>query len=160
LENDSKLKSEILQQEFKERENELFVTMEMLTMHKIYRDDFTCFLTTFPRFPYDYKNGFVWISYKRRIDFQISVFIHELLHFQFFAYYAKEAEKVLDSEKFDALKEGMTIILDDEFSHITSVKDEGYDIHEDIRKEFLKIWKNLKDFDLFIGEAIKILLHN
>lgn len=159
LENDSKSKAETLQREFKEREEELFATMERLTKHKIYREDFTCFLTTFPRCPYEYKNGLVWIPYKREIDRQVIIFAHELLHFQFFTYYAEEVKKVLiDPKKFDALKEGMTIILDEEFAHITSEKDKGYDIHEEERKEFLKLWKKLKDFDLFVDEATKFLL--
>jgi len=150
-------KVEELQQGFNERQQTLFEMMEKLTSNKIYRDDFTCFLTTFPRCPYDYKNGYVWVPYRRDIDHQLSIFLHELLHFQFFAYYGEKVWGILGSKRHSYLKEAMTVILNDECQNITPVKDEGYEIHKVLRAEFLKIWRNTKDFNLFMDQSIEFM---
>jgi len=145
-----------LQQGFNRKQADLFATMERLTKHKIYRNDFTCFLTTFPRFPYNYEKGYVWISYKRDIDFQLAIFIHELLHFQFFAYYGEKVWNAVGREKYQYLKEAMTVILNDEFKYVTPIKDNGYEIHRALREKLKKIWRKTKDFDAFIDKGIKI----
>jgi len=144
-----------LQNGFNKKQAALFATMEKLTKHKIYRNNFTCFLTTFPRFPYDYEKGYIWISSKHNLDFQLSIFIHELLHFQFFTYYGEKVWDAIGPEKYQYLKEAMTVILNQEFKNVTSVKDQGYEIHKNLRQKFLKIWQQTKDMDLFIDSAIK-----
>lgn len=146
-----------LQGGFDNIQQKLFETMEKLTANKIYRNDFNCFITTFPRFFYDYKNGYVWISYRRKLDYQLSIFLHELLHFQFFAYYGKKVWDILGPEKYQHLKEAMTIILDDECQDITMVKDEGYEIHNNLRIELLKIWRAIRNFNLFIDQSIDFM---
>ncbi|MFH1661698.1 MAG: hypothetical protein ABIA02_01210 [Candidatus Falkowbacteria bacterium] len=151
-----KKKAEELQKGFSERQKELFKTMERITMRKIYRNNFICFLTTFPRFPYDYNKGYVWISSKRELDYHFSIFLHELLHFQYFAYYGEKAWDELGQEKYEYLKEAMTVILNEECKHITKTKDEGYEIHKELRDELLKIWLETRKFDLFFNKAIEV----
>lgn len=153
--NSLKEKARKLEEDFDQVKDELFQRMARLTKQKIYRNDFTCFLTTFPRFPYNYKKGYVWLSYKRDLDFQISIFIHELLHFQFFEYYGEKVWDILGPEKYQYLKEAMTVILNEEFNDLTLIKDEGYKIHQPLRKKLLKIWLETKNFDIFLDQAIE-----
>lgn len=146
-----------LQEGFDQKSDMMFQRMENLTKHPIYRDDFICFITSFPRFPYIYEKGYVWLSYKRPVDYQLQIFIHELLHFQYFVYYGERVWDALGKEKHATLKEAMTVILDDEFKDITPVHDEGYKEDEEIRKKLLEVWKETRDMDLFIDKAIGLL---
>lgn len=154
--NNLRRKARELQKDFQERKNEIFSTMEKLTMKKIYRDDFTLFLTTFPRFPYNYKKGFVWISYRQEMDHQVAIFIHELLHFQFMEYYGEKAWDMLGPEKYQYLKEGMTVILNETCQNLTPIQDRGYEIHKTLRKKLLASWRKHKRFDLFFKDALDI----
>ncbi|MDP3900399.1 MAG: hypothetical protein Q8Q23_04950 [bacterium] len=154
---DTKKLIKTIQEGFQQKQAELFQIMEQVTKHKIYRDDFTCFLTSFPRFPYNYEKGYIWISYKRPIENLLLTFIHELLHFQYFKYYGERIWGELGQEKHGELKEAMTIIINDEFSHVTNIKDNGYEIHQDLRKKLIKLWRKSCDMDIFIEDAIKIL---
>jgi len=156
VENNLQAKIAELQKYFDKKQDEIFATMEKLTMQKIYCDDFTCFLTTFPRFPYDYDKGYIWLSYRRDFDYQVSIFIHELLHFQYFAYYGERAWDYLGEEKYGYLKEAMTVILNEECGHLTSEKDDGYEIHKELRAQLLDIWKKTKRFDLFFEQALEV----
>ena len=80
--------------------------MERITKRKLYRDNFICFLTTFPRCPYDYKNGYVWLCSLWSTKCYLGIFIHELLHFQFFKYYRdNQLVKKLDNNQLEKLKE-------------------------------------------------------
>lgn len=146
-----------LQEGFDQKSNIIFQRMKELTKHPIYRNDFICFITCFPRFPYDYDKGYVWLSYKKPLDYQLQIFIHELLHFQYFAYYGERIWDILGREKHATLKEAMTVILDDEFKDITPTPDEGYNEDEELRKKLLIIWKQVRDMDLFMNRAIEIL---
>ncbi len=143
--------------DFDTKKESLFQTMERVTKRSIYRNDFTCYITSFPRYPYKYPEGFVWISYKEKTDNQLLTFIHELLHFQFFAYYGEQVWNVLGAEKHARLKEAMTVIINDEFSNITESKDKGYDMDKDLRVELLSLWRENRDMEKFIEGAIKIL---
>jgi len=144
-----------LQEGLNAKSREIFSTMEKITARKIYRSDFTCFLTTFPRFPYNYQKGYIWLSCKRGLDYQIQIFMHELLHFQFFEYYGEKAWNCLGREKYQYLKEAMTIILDDEMQHIASVKDKGYELYAKLGRKLLRIWRQTKQFDKFIELSIR-----
>jgi hypothetical protein len=145
------------QTDFDKVQKRLFARMEKVTNHPIYRNDFTCFITSFPRFPYDYEKGYIWISNKRTFDGQVSIFIHELLHFQYFAYFGEKVWDELGPNKHGELKEAMTVILNEEFRDFTSEKEEGYEIHQELRKKLLLIWKKTKNMDLFIEKAIKLM---
>lgn len=146
-----------LQEGFDQKSAKMFQRMKELTKRPIYRDDFTCFITSFPRFPYIYDKGYIWLSYKRPLDYQLQIFIHELLHFQYFAYYGERVWDALGKEKHATLKEAMTVILDDEFKDIISTPDEGYKEDEKVREKLLHIWRETRDMDLFIDKAIELL---
>lgn len=148
---------ESIQREINGIADSLFRKMEQVTNRPIYRDNFTCFITTFPRFPYDYDQGFIWISNQKSLDFQISILIHELLHFQYFAYFGEKVWDELGPDKHREIKEAMTVILNSEFSDFTNIKDDGYAIHTDLRNQLMSIWQTNPNMDAFIETTIKSL---
>jgi len=142
---------------FDSKQDEIFKTMEQITKHPICHKEIICFLTTFPRFPYNFGKGYIWLSSKKPFDYQVSIFIHELLHFQFMAYYGERVWNEIGEEKYQCLKEGMTIILNDEFADLTKEKDEGYLIYRDFSQKLLRLWREKRDFDFLIEKGTQIL---
>ena len=123
----------------------------------IYRDDFTIYLTTFPRGPYRYQQGSLWFMIEW-ID-PVKNFLHELLHFQFTHYWWKPDTEVgrLNDNDFHYLKESLTVILDEDFYPLIKSPDGGYEIHKEFRQELHKFWKTNKDFDKLVKFGLKIL---
>jgi hypothetical protein len=153
-ENNSKSLVDELQRDFSAIEDRLFNRMEKVTGHPIYRNNFTCFITTFPRFPYNYQKGYVWLSYKRPFNFQLSIFVHELLHFQYFAYYGESIWNDLGEQAHLEIKEAMTVIIDQEFKEFEVEDDDCYPIYSDLRKKFLELWNESNNMDDFIDRII------
>lgn len=128
------------------------------TLNKpLYRNDFTIFLTTFPRGPYDYSHGYIW-KYIGSND-PIRNLLHELLHFQFIHYWKIPGSEVslLNDEQFDWLNESLTVILDEDFHPIIEKSDQGYEIHQKYRQELHKFWKINHDFNKLVDFGLKIL---
>ena len=92
--------------------------MEKVTGRKIYRNDFSIYLTTFPRGPYEYPKGIVGMPIVWLEETYIRTFVHELLHFQTYAYWKKMCLKKLKNKEFEDLKEALTVILNEEFLDI------------------------------------------
>lgn len=78
---------------FDKNQRQIFTRMEKVTGKKIYRNNFTCFLTTFPRAPYGYQRGYIWIPIIWPKETYIRTFVHELLHFQTYAYWEEKCLK-------------------------------------------------------------------
>ena len=145
-----------IQKVFDKKQQEIFNRMEKVTGKTIYRKDFTCYLTTFPRAAYDYECGYVWLPIIWPKQTYIRTFIHELLHFQTYAYYEKQCLKKLTKKEFENLKEALTVILNEEFLNLIIWQDKGYKSHEHLREKLLKFWKKNKDFNKLVDCGIKI----
>lgn len=130
-------------------------TMARITEKPIYRDEFMGFITTFPRGPYDTRHGYIWMIFNKDNEWQVSAFIHELLHMQFEHYYKKDLLKLINEKQFEFLKESMTIINNSEFSNVTPIQDNGYPIHREFRKYLINLWQHRHDFNQFVAEATK-----
>ena len=135
---------------------QIFLRMQKVTGKKIYRKNFTCFLTTFPRAPYDYQRGYVLLPIIWPKETYTRTFIHELLHFQTYAYWQKQCLKTLTEKEFENLKEALTIILNEEFMDLIIWPDKGYEIHKDLREKLLKFWRVNRNFKKLINYGVKI----
>jgi len=132
--------------------------LEKVMGKPIYRDNFTIYLTTFPRGPYNYYDG----SYYEYIGWNnpIMGFLHELSHFQFIHYWRNNPNSdvsKLTNNQFQWLKESLTMILDKELLPLIERVDEGYEIHMPLRKELHKFWQKNHDFDKLVEFGLKIL---
>lgn len=131
-------------------------TLEKITKKPFYRKDITLFLTTYPRCPYSWKKGYIWIRYNKDKNWQIHTLLHEMLHFQFMEYYGDEVWKAVGENKWDAIKEGMVVILSDYLKDWTGEGEKTYPIYEKFGKELTKIWKRVDgNFEKFIDESVK-----
>lgn len=125
----------------------------------LYRNDFTTYLTTFPRGPYDYETG----SHLMAIGWKDPVknFLHELLHFQLIHYWVKQAPTSaiarLGRDEFDWLKESLTVILDEDFYPLISTPDKGYELHREYREELHSFWQAEKNFDELVEFGLEKL---
>lgn len=136
----------------------IFARMEQLTKHPIYRNDFTIFLTSLNRWPYNIKLGQTWSNIYR--SWILRAFIHELLHFQTITYYKEYIISKLGSEMmFEDLKEALTFLLNYEFSNIIENPDSWYPQHQELRKKLEEYRVSSdKDFDKLIEHWCNILL--
>jgi hypothetical protein len=135
--------------------DKLLALLEKTTEKPAYRNEFTGFITTFPRGPYYTKLGYIWFIYGKSDEWQIKAYIHELLHMQFEYYYKEELRKQISEEQFSFLSESMTVILNEEFREITREIDKGYLIHQEFRKRLLALWKQRQSFQEFVENAAK-----
>ena len=133
----------------------MFVLLEKITEKPIYRNEFTGFVTTFPRGPYYAKSGYIWFIYGKSDEWQVMACIHELLHMQFEHYYKEKLKKQINEEQFSFLRESMTVILNEEFREITREIDKGYPMHQEFRKHLLTLWKQRQNFQEFVENAVK-----
>lgn len=120
----------------------------------LYRNNFTFVLTTFPRGSYNYELGYIWlpIQWVEKSDI-IKSFMHELLHFQFIHYWrlveGSDVNKLSD-EKFEYLKESLTVILDEGIRPLIFSPDKGYEKHKIMRDELHDFWKKCNDFNKLV----------
>lgn len=132
--------------------------MVKLLGRPLYRNDFTIYLTTFPRAPYWYEKGATWMP----IGWvePIRIFLHELLHFQFIHYWQKNHDSAvskLTNEQFEYIKESLTMVLDEDFLPLIERVDRGYEIHKEFRKKLSEFWKTNKNFDELVEFGLKKL---
>lgn len=135
--------------------DKIFSIMERITEQSMYRNDFTGYITTFPRGPYDTASGHIWMIYGKDDQWQIGAFIHELLHMQFEFYYKNDLLQMINEEQFSFLRESMTVIINKEFLSVSLINDRGYPLHEEFRKLLLQLWEKRESFSFFVYEAVK-----
>jgi len=132
--------------------------VEEITQKPFYLEDINLFVTTFNRSPYDWWKGSIWIVFDSSKDRIIRTLVHEMLHFQFHYYYGDKVIDEVGKAKFEAIKEGMTLILNDYLFEWTGIKETTYTIYEELAKELLNLWKSSShDFKKFIEGSIKVV---
>ncbi|MBU1092492.1 hypothetical protein KJ836_02395 [Patescibacteria group bacterium] len=133
--------------------------IEKITQKPVYLKDVTLFLTTFNRCPYDFEKGHIWIYYKDDKNKIINTLLHELLHFQFHHYYDDDLQDKVSDSEWEAIKEGMTVILNDDLVGWTGHKEITYSIYEDFAEELLALWQGTanRQFDKFVAEAVELV---
>lgn len=140
-----------MQDIFDARGNAALRRMEEITGKPLYRNDFTCFLTTFPRCPYDYQKGYIYVCTLWPVEDCLDTLLHEVQHFQFYAYYQQLPEvRILTKSQREDLKEALTVILNHEFAKFMYQDDKGYAPHQKLRKKLEAQWKKEPDFEKLV----------
>lgn len=148
-----------MQIDFNQYQDGIFKTMEILTKHPIYRNDFTVFLTSLNRWPYKMNLGQTWSGLHR--NWFVPAFTHELLHFQTIWYYKEYIMNILhDEKKFEDFKEALTFLLNYEFPGMT---DAWYPQHQELRKQLedyrTSQTEDQRDFEKLIDYWCELLVH-
>ena len=132
--------------------------IEEITQKPLYREDITLFVTTINRSPYNFDKGYIWIVFKQDKNKIINTLLHELLHFQFMKYYGDKVWDEVGEQKFQAIKEGMVVILNDYLSDWTDGKEITYTMYEAFAGELLKLWHGEanRQFDKFVAKSIEL----
>ncbi len=150
--------SAFIKHEFDEKFTKACQKVVDLLGRPLYRNDFTIFLTTFNRGPYDFSKGHLWICIGW-FD-PIENFLHELLHFQFTYYWQnnpKSKVSKLSDTQFDWIKESLTVILDEDLYPLIRMPDRGYEIHKNYRQKLHEFWLTNKDFSKLVDFGLEIL---
>ncbi|MDO8516634.1 MAG: hypothetical protein Q7S33_00770 [Nanoarchaeota archaeon] len=137
--------------------NEYFNRLEKIMKKPICSKDFTAYLTTAGRCPYDPEEKTFFFSFFNSLPNAMNTTGHEIMHLQFHEYYWQDTEKQLGKEKTADLKEALTVLLNLEFNDLWFAKDIGYEPHKELRKFIANEWKKEKDFDVLIEKCVDYL---
>lgn len=151
---------QIAEKEFTEKFEPACEILEKITQHPMISNEFTFFITTFPRMPYflDTFEIFIFDSTEEFWGMPIDGFLHEALHYQFTYYWGKREDIMkLNDEQFDYIKEALTVVLDEELQPILTTPDRGYDNQQAYRALLKKHWKKYHDFGALINFALSTL---
>ena len=133
-------------------------TIERITQKPFYLKEVILFVTTYPRCPYYWRKGYIWIRHDKDKNWQIHTLLHELLHFQFHHYYGQRLRKKITEEEFEALKEAMVVILDDDLKNWTGKQETTYSIYKKFSEELRKIWQKTRgNFKKFVDEGVAVV---
>jgi hypothetical protein len=147
-----------IENEFDQKFAQACAWLEKTTKRKLTHQNFTIWLTTFPRAPYFWEKGemffnIYWVN-------PIESFLHEALHFQFHHYWGENSESPvseLPDYDFHYLKESLTVIIDDDAKPLIGQADRGYPSHQEFRKVLHTEWKKHHDFDKLVAFGLKKL---
>jgi len=118
-------------------------------------------ITTVRKCPYNPETR--WCMYypfdanvnKKPITVSVRSIMHELLHMMLHYYYEDYIKEQGVSEiQFHHLKEAQTIILNSIYKDYLTEPDKGYEIHKQLREDFLVFWEENKNFNDFVNYNI------
>lgn len=154
---------DIAEFEFQEKFKKACRIIEKITNRPLSNDEFTFFVTTFPRMVAFFEEGIIFMYAK--IDNElwgmpIDGFLHEVLHFQFNKYWREDDSSPvskLSEEDYFKLKESLTVILDSELQPIISLPDCSYSEFYNYRMALHEHWRDNHDFDSLVEFGIDTL---
>lgn len=155
----------VTEKEFHDKFDDACLALERITKHPIVADNFTIYVTTFPRMTVFYDKNIIYMynSTKGVWGMPIDGFLHEGLHFQFERYWRNDNTSPvskLDDKEYFYLKEALTVILDDELKPIITVPDKSYSELAWLRNPMHKYWKEYHDFDKLVNFGLIELSKN
>lgn len=115
-----------------------------------------CFINTSPYSMDNYQKGYISVSIRRDTSQKmIGTVIHELSHFLFRKHYTDFCRKIsCTNDEIEDIKEILTVINNDVFP---TINDKGYEVHQNLRKNALEMWRNKKNIQSIITESLKLL---
>ncbi len=105
-------------------------------------------LTTLQMCPYNFNKKQIFVDAGRGMQMQLRILSHELNHFFFYSVYAEELMDKMGKEKFELLKESVTIFTNPETS--------GYPDEQLLRKLFIE--KRVRSLDEAVRVGVEFLL--
>lgn len=153
---------EIIENDFQEKYQNACQILEKITKHPMISDNFTFYVTTFPRGCYFYEKCeiFMYDSIENFWGMPIDGFLHEGLHFQFTCYWREDKNSPiskLNDDNFDYIKEALTVVLDDDLKPIITTADQGYSNQIKYRKLLSKHWQKYHDFEKLVDYGLSKL---
>ena len=146
-----------LQEAWNKINHEFFFRLERVMKKPICASEFTCYITTIKRCPYNYKDYSFMVSLFFSLPQGLATIGHEIIHIQFHHTYWEKVEKEVGKKKTADLKEALTVLLNLEFNDLWFSIDCGYPQHEKLRKFIKEEWKVDKDFEILMDKCIKYL---
>ncbi len=134
--------------------------LEGLMNRKFSFKEVKVFITTFHRAPYDVEQGFFYLIWRdSNKEKTVTNIYHELMHFLFHIYYWETCKKAnLSDTQIHILKESSTILLNPILEKRGLPIDSGYSKHQKMRTELRELWGKERSFELFLTQAIKLLV--
>ncbi len=107
--------------------------------------DITVYLTINSRCPYSIEENMFFVqmpAYSSR-----KTAMHELWHFYTWQVFGKEWEDKLGKQKYNEIKEALTVLLNVECKDLlpVGVTDNGYPQHKKLREKIITLWQEEKD---------------
>ncbi len=137
--------------------NEFFKRLENIMKKSIYTNSFTGYLTFIPKCSYSLKENSFYFNFFSPLSGILQTAAHEIMHLQFHNTYWSKIEKQIGEGKTADLKEALTVLLNLEFKDLWFIQDNGYEIHQELRKFIVEEWKKEKDFENLINKCIAFL---
>jgi len=113
------------------------------------------FVTINERCPYNIKENWFFVSISK--ENPVSTIMHELWHFYTWEKFGEEYLNKIGSEKYNIIKESLTVILNLEFGDLLPVKDFGYLNHQELREKITSWWQEKADVEYVFNKSIKFL---
>ncbi len=146
-----------IQEAWNKINKEYFERLKKIMKKPICSKNFTGYITTMVRCPYNYKDSSFMVSFFRPLLNVLCTTGHEIMHIQFHNTYWEKAEKQIGKNKTADLKESLTALLNLEFKDLWFVDDIGYEPHKELRELIVKEWKKKPDFDILMNKYVKYL---
>jgi len=116
--------------------SEIEEKLETIYKNKIPFESISLYLSSSPICPYNFKEKWILVFAEANTRQQLQILLHELNHFMFY-YYFGDLRKELEKEKFELLKEALTIF--------TNPEEKGYPNQRKLRKWLIKQKKPVPD---------------
>lgn len=126
------------------------------TFGKFKNQTFNVFITTLYICDYNYEEKYFYLSLYHSLAKNFTIIAHELSHFLFYEYFQDYLkEKNISGDKFQDLKESMTVLLNtEEFKNLLLIEDSGYQPHQKLRELILSSWQKHKNIKKVIDEIV------
>jgi hypothetical protein len=109
--------------------------------------DVTAYLTVNNRCPYNIAESLFFVSISEKVPTR--TVMHELWHFYTWEKFGANEELRLGREKYNDLKEALTVLLNVECRHLLPPDelDRGYAKHQVLRTKILELWEQNQNLD-------------
>lgn len=107
--------------------------------------EITVYLTINNRCPYSVEENWFFVSISKNSP--VKTIMHEIWHFYTWYKFGVVEHERLGAEKYNDVKEALTVLLNIECKHLLpeGVEDKGYHQHQELRAKILELWKQNPD---------------